>query len=212
MVDAKKLREVIPTFPDETERLIESIQERCSKIPDGTTEFQLRHFVVGSEPKGYGQFRQCVIELRSKVEFLERGYIIRERILLDLQELDLKSSCLKDAIEIKRNQLAKFEKSIELRTSERGIKALENELKILLRLLSEIPKESIDIPEEQYWEERTRRRVAINLSLNQPLSMDLVESVLNLPQSSSLRKWLEGIVYREDSDKGEIEEDRTGRN
>lgn len=191
--------------------MLEVLQDMCQKVPDGSSEFQLRNFVIGSESPGYGRFKQCIMELRSRVNSLERSYIARERTLMDLAELNImevpKSNDIgsKDGIVAKRHELNLYEKEIELREIERQIHTLEEEMRILLRISREFPPEIMEVKESQYWEEKFQRNIAINMALGQPLSTNLVEAVLNMPEGSEIKEWMESSLERSQEKVEEIE-------
>ena len=161
------------------------------------TEFQLRNFVVGSEATEFGRFQQCLVELRNRITSLERSYIKRERINLDLQE---KSSLLEQKTEEiirRRAELDLLDSQIDLRDLNRSIATLEGEAEDLKKILLGFSPEVIDTPEEQYWEQHLWRKVGLSIATNAPLSSNLIECILNMPEGSRVRQWLEKQVYED---------------
>lgn len=171
-----------------------SLVEKVDRFPEGCSEFQMRNFVVGSETTLYGQCRQAIAEIRSRYLTLESLYLQRERSLRELRRIeerqreggddDLDLDCL--------------EKQIEIRERGRRISIVERELSILIGILSEFDPETGSEPEEKYWEEKFRREVNLNLALRQSLQANLLERILNMPESSEVRQWLLSILQGQD--------------
>lgn len=189
--------------PERVREIISNIEKKANLLPDGASEFQLRNFVVGSEFTDFGRFKQCVVELRSRVNNLEKLYLHRERIRLDIEEIDWIEG--KTWVEKRRKNLDLAEKRMELLEVERRVSTIEGEMEILSKILGEFPEDTIHQSEESHFEEELRRKIFLCLATNQALPLNTLEAILNMPEGSEIRVWLEKTLDHQH--KAELEQD-----
>ena len=178
------------------------------------TDFQIEHFMIGKECTTNAKIWQCVREINSRNDILEslNLEIDQTKDNLELAKIKLESIKLKKTFNKNKDQeiLNKRKKEIIVRKQERVIFSTEsNLLKLQERkksVLLECKKlieifhlynpnnDVIDIDSKEsqieYWNRKLLEEVNLNTMLGMPVGIEVVRSILALPDESQVKKQL----------------------
>ena len=158
--------------------LLDSVVDR-DPATRGMTEFQLRNFVLGSQPTVWGAYRQACLEISQRREARETLRTKAKLLCVDLKELQLKGDerSVIQAEAIKR----------ELDKLKAGIKDIERELGIIGRaareLKSKLPDETWDEHQPEYWVKKLWREAWSALVTAGSIPRDVVQAAMSLPEN-----------------------------
>ena len=189
--------------------LIAKVEKTLSKveIPDRSTFFQLKNFVLGSEPTGQGQLWACVRNIKDRRDQIES-------LDLEIENSDDDLELLK--IDVKRMEglftevdYWDEEKTIRVRKLKRQIKGLEKEQEKLRDKRKYILQEldylvvayetlekalggikPLDDPEVQkeYWNEKLTQELNLRFMLKNPVGTELVATILSLDDDMRVKQ------------------------
>ena len=160
----------MPAFDE----LIQEIDKEIRNEPHGHSEFQIKNFIIGSQPTKYGQYKQCVLELRSRIKnynvLNERYSKMKSREDLSLDEI---------------KQVSEYEILLE---------DLKRETYIISDLYNEIKKD-IDLNrrdelEIEFWDVKFGKEVTDHQIAGCPLPVTLVQSILSLPNECRSKRMI----------------------
>lgn len=202
-------------------QLIEKADGILSKIeiPDRSTFFQLKNFVVGKEPTIHGQIWATARNLqdrRQSLEMLELQIADGEDALalLDIQAQRLDTQLTIDA-------LAKQEQEIEKRRLQRqkdSVVKNNDKLKLKMKyLLEEVGYfvqafetltaaaggfKSFDDPEalRNFWNEKLTEELNLCLLLKRPVNTELVQVIMSLEDEMPIKKQMVQILQKVQSE------------
>lgn len=187
------------------------------KLPDRHSFFQLQHFVIGKEYSDQGRMWQCLREIKSRLASLraisrEISDLKDRKELIAIQEIreEMALAAILERPEIADNEKSLFSRERNLKQKqldrqkdsiEESSRELEEKEKYISqeamwfisefkRLNANCPAKSMDDPAAQmeYWESKLANEVNLRMLLKSPLDVDLVKSVLALPDNSILKK------------------------
>lgn len=179
--------------------------------------FQLKYFVINKEPTTQAKMWQCLREMKSRRESLvaidlEIDETADRKELLEIQiKRNLKSGCdtnedkeielmNKKEHEIRhrrlvRKKIAAEENMVKLREKK---KWLEEEAKFFLESFRNLEKleklkpfDDLDA-QKQYWGTKLSEKINLKMLLQNPLDIELIETVLALPDDVPVKKQMVG--------------------
>jgi hypothetical protein len=190
---------------------MQNVRESIAEIMDGkdladrASLFQMQCFILQKEPTIQGKLHQCLLELQNRRDSLDAIELEIEdqqdhMILIDI---DMERASLMAPKDV----LGERELSIKIRKLKRQKVAIDNQITKLLHKKKNIEEESLfwmsafaqlskkedlkqwDDPDVQseYWNEKLRAEVNLRLLLCQLPDMELMRSILSLPQDSPLK-------------------------
>ena len=148
------------------EQIIKDIEDVSKDEIVGHSEFQIRNFIIGSQPTDYGRYTQCIKELRSRI----KNY---KNLISEIENINSKEEKTKKDIEL----LSEYEIFIE---------DISRESYILYRILQEL-KEILDLSDKnkleiEYWNAKFEKELISYWMTGTPLSPSLVQNVMSLPR------------------------------
>lgn len=167
--------------------LVSDIDKEIRNEPSGHSEFQICNFIIGSQPTIYGKYKQCVLELRSRI----KNY---KSIMSGYNKLKAKEKLSTNDIK----QMSEYEICLE---------DIKRETYIISDLYKKI-KKNIDLNnrdnlEVEYWDEKFGQEVAAHRISGYPLPVGLVQNILALPNTCRTKQLLiEQIVNLKEIDNG----------
>lgn len=203
MNEITKVGDLLPDLVKEQSLLLERAKLDSPLLRRNLSPFQIKTFLVGREFSRFGQYKAALVEAESRIESLEKLYLERERTKIELEKLDeVYQTDGKSARDKRSIRLDIIEQEISLRNQSQKIESLEVEVGTLFEIIESFSEEEKNISEVEYWETKLRREVGLNMALGQPLSMNLVESCLNMPEGCEIRDWLEGQIQERSGQEG----------
>ena len=196
--------------PELVEKELNEILEKHKILPKHT-DFQIENFMIGKEFTLAGRVWQCVRELSTRQEALLNINLEIEETNDNLQLQEIKYEKLKlKSIFNKKNDIQALnqkQKEIFLRKKERQIRVIKQkqvslderkksivaESSKILELFKKYNPENkiIDIEDKKtqldYWNEKLDQELGLTSVLGHPLSMELVRSVLALPNEAPVK-------------------------
>lgn len=182
-----------------------------NKVPERHSYFQIKNFIVNSEPTIQGQIRQVLRELKTRRDSINV-------ILNDLEESNENIELLE--IKIKRLEQSKIQDELDKKENEIKIRSLKRKEKKLISNIGKIKENLKYIQEEteyfllifkklvevepikdfddeevqkEYWETKLTKEMEINLSLG-CLPMELIKTILQLNNDSVIKQNLLGLL------------------
>lgn len=158
-------------------QLLKDLEEDVKDAVPGHSEFQIRNFIIGSCPTQYGRYKQCILELRSRM----KNYANLTKIQTDLQGG------------------SDPEKASKLSECELLIEDLKRETYILSGILQEL-KEGLDLTkkdelEAEYWDVKFHKDLVLHLQLGGlPIPIGLAQNIMSLPSGSPARQQLDSVI------------------
>ncbi len=149
--------------------LLDAIKNDISQEITGHTRFQIENFIIKAEPTDYGQYKQCVKELRGREK---QCRTINEEI----EKLNTK---------MKSGDLEPSEYHKRLSEHQILLEDIKRETYIFYDIFLEI-KERIDLEnreelEIEYWNARFEKLLLTHWISGAPLPISLIESIQCLP-------------------------------
>ena len=137
---------------------IEEIKKLAWDIPFGNTRFQIENFLQEYTPER--QLRMILLQMSEKISSLEKFKINRQRIELDLEELEEKIS-KSEGRERKRLELDLIEKQLDHVASMKlvndtiaEVQVYDNLLKQVEAVVGKLTRDGFEAAEKKYWEAR----------------------------------------------------------
>lgn len=182
----------------EEQEVLQRIDVALEKRGDlrSMTEFQLRNFVIGSQPTVIGQYQQVCIELeRRKLTLKELG--LKNKILqLDKQDLISNNSIPRERCNIELEL-----KEMEIEQLNKAFHELEFEIDVLIKISEEL---SPDLPQQinweqhqsEYWKKKLGREAWIAWNTIGAIPSDVLRAAMSLPDQdrNSFLKQIEQIT------------------
>jgi hypothetical protein len=188
-------------------------------IPNRHSFFQLDHFIIKKEPTIQAQLWQCLRELRTRNETIEKIKLeieeTKDRLeLLNIQEKKgLVAWDQQEATE-EMDKLYKRELEINVRQLKRQRIACEHSIADLEKKLSETLEETeyfvntfeelskieelkpFDDPkaQQEYWNERLRNELNMRILLKHPIDIELAKTILSLNDATPIKRELTKIL------------------
>lgn len=194
--------------------LIEKVDSVLSniEIPDRSTFFQLKHFVIGKEPTAHGQIWACIRNIQEKrdnidalelqiddsqdnIELLD---IRKQRILAEIDKITADDPLmLEQELKIQIRKIERERMSVEnnMNNLKLKIKYILEELQYLTSAFEKLTEiaggvKPLDDPEVQrnYWNEKLTEEINLCLLLKRPLSTEMIHNVLSLDDEMPVKK------------------------
>lgn len=159
----------------------------------GMTEFQHDRFVTGMAGTPYGQYRQSLRELNSRVDGLRDGYYELESIQIDIDEQEHIIENSENEFERRRAEITFKQKTLLLESKKRAIVEREEDALSFYRQAVQLKEQVGDINSEnqeefneEYWEHKIKKMAALDLMTTGRLARPTIETALAL--KGGLRK------------------------
>lgn len=197
-----------------------SIEEMVKKIdsvldqmpPQRNSLFQMKYFIIGSQPTWNGKLWQCLLELRRIKESVDAFNNEKEEMMdqLELVKIEIEetlacntsSSFEERKKEIRLKQLKRKKVNIE-----KSINSISQKLAYVLEESSfyvetfknineKFPVADFDNEDAQteYWNAKFKEELDLRMLLQQPLDLELIKSVLSLPDEAQSKKQMLGTL------------------
>lgn len=191
------------------------------EIPDRSTFFQLKNFVLGKEPTIHGQIWACIRNIddrRNQIDTLELEIDQAED---DLKLLDIQVERIREVPIFTADQKKPLkweeEKELQIRKIERQkdalvkntdklkkkIKYVLEELQYLVKALETLKEAAggikpLDDPEVQrnYWNEKLTEELNLTFLLKRPVSTELVHTILALDDDMPIKNQMMQILQK----------------
>jgi len=188
-----------------------------TEIPDRSTFFQLKNFVLGKEPTIHGQIWACIRNISDRREQIDTLELEIENSEDELRLLDIQIERIKMENSINAPVLFEEEKKIRVRKSERQKTALlkntdklKKKIKYILEELQYLTSaydtlvdvagdvKDLDDPDVQrnYWNEKLTEELNLTFLLKRPVSTELVHTILALDDDMPIKSQMMQILQR----------------
>lgn len=144
----------------------------------GHTEFQIKNFIIGSQPTDYGKYRQCILELRTRIN----TYNSLKQKLNELSQKDNQTLFELKTIE---------EYSISIEDIKREIYIIYN---IFLEVKENIKGKDLKELEIEYWDRKFDKEIISHLMVGNPIPVGLLQNVMSLPDNCKCKQNINHIV------------------
>lgn len=168
-----------------------NIDELIADFRPFHTEFQIEHFIVGTEgPTEWGRYKQALRELEGRTEGVRASVLLLERARLRLGRLifwswlpwrrsDRKLNLVEAGDSIKSMELA----LADTKREQRAFFELARGLKDIIGDLTEEKRARL---ESDYWFERMRYQAMLELHTTGTLHKSTLETLMTMPRSQEL--------------------------
>lgn len=187
------------------------------EIPDRSTYFQLKNFILGSEPTLHAQVVSCIRNIQDRREQIDDLYLQIEDSEDEIKLIDIQI----ERIEREEQSVAIYkweeQKLIEVRKIKRKKTSIEknnlklrNKIKYILeeiqylnmsydKLMEKLVElKPLDDYEVQidYWNQKLTEEVNLSFMLNKPISTELVRTILSLDDDMGVKKQVVAMLYK----------------
>ena len=134
---------------------IDALWKEMENVPFGNSAFQNEHFTDGQEAPER-RYRHAMLQLHKKVHALQACEFRRQRIDIDIEELDEKTRDA-EGFELRRLEIDRAEKEWQLKAEEQLIVDAMVEVETYRAMLEDLPKptrEQFEAAELGYWRKR----------------------------------------------------------
>lgn len=160
---------------------IEEIKKMMWDIPFGNTSFQIQHFLREYTPER--QLRMILLQMNEKITSLEKYKLNRQRIELDLEELEEKINKA-EGRELKRLEIDLIEKRMDHTASMKlvndtiaEVQTYDNLLREVQAAIGEVNRENFEKGEQRYWEARLLDDARASMTANGSLDKGVIQSL-----------------------------------
>ena len=170
--------------------------------------FQLKHFVVGKEPTHQAKLWRCVRELEARRESIRALSVELENVRDDLELCEIGLARLRSLEAVAENDLDRRECAIRVRKEGRRKEMVQRSIDNLGKKLREAEEEAVfflksfqslenleplqpfdDFEAQQaYWNAKFSEELNLRALIGQPISYELVKSILSLNNESPIKK------------------------
>lgn len=206
---------------EKSDKILQTVE-----IPDRSTFFQLKNFVLGKEPTIHGQIWACIRNISDRREQIDTLELEIENSEDDVKLLDINILRIKDEkpglLQISPNVMQKDafweqEKDIRLRKVERqktslvrNIEKLKKKVKYIFEELQYLTSaydalvevsggvKNLDDPDVQrnYWNEKLTEELNLTFLLKRPVSTELVHTILALDDDMPIKQQMVQILQK----------------
>lgn len=143
----------------------------------GHSDFQIRNFIIGSQPTYYGKYRQCILEMRARIK---------------------NHDSFKRSLELLKKENNSMENEMKICEYEIALEDIEREMYIITEIFDEI-KNNIDLSKKddleiEFWNKRFEQELMASLLTGNPISNSLVQNIIMLPDNCSSKKQVMSIL------------------
>ncbi len=171
------------------------IEELASKADrNETTPFQINYFLIGQEPTDQAKLHKCLQEINVRLKSIKAAQREIDE-LSDIGQLHFiemeKLECVIRKRMVKRKMDAISEQIISLEERMIGWESEINQLKKIYDTISERTslKDWDDYHVQmEYWSAKLYQELKTRLTLNMPADLEVVKTILALPESSVVRQ------------------------
>lgn len=160
---------------------VEEIKKMMWDIPFGNTSFQIQHFLREYTPER--QLRMILLQMNEKITSLEKYKLNRQRIELDLEELEEKINKA-EGRERKRLEIDLIEKQMDHNASMKlvndtvaEVQTYDNLLREVQAAVGEVNRDNFEKAEQKYWEMRLLDDARTNLTGNGSIDRGTLQSL-----------------------------------
>lgn len=154
--------------------LINNVYKEIKDDFHGHSEFQIENFIIGSQPTDYGKYKQCVLELRTRIN----SYNNIEDKIKNLKKENENSKQIDDYL-------------ISLEDIKREIYIIN---KFFQELKEKIKDKDIKKLEIEYWDHKFQKEIMSHLMVGSPIPVGLLQNVMSLPDSCHAKQQINSIV------------------
>ena len=174
--------------------VIKNLKREIRDEPTGHSRFQIENFIIGSQPTDYGKYKQCVLEIRSRI----KSYETINTAYLETKNKDDKIRSTDDL-----EKIAQYEILME---------DIKRELYIIIEIYEKLKKKvDLDNREElevDLWDKKFHKELMTYIFVGgSPIPVSLAQNIMSLPGNSSAKKQLGGLIQQKaiinSSNKGE---------
>ena len=170
----------------------DKLPEEYKNLNFSMTEFQIKHFVIGSQHNNFRQFKQILLEMEVRITNLEQISLDMEKNRLEraLQEEKILNETSEAQKNLHRHEIKKLDIGYEngLRSMERT----KGELSYLENILSEFRSkidvkeliENQDVYENDYWIKRLANQAALELLTVGRIGVGNLEALMQMGESN----------------------------
>jgi chaperonin cofactor prefoldin len=174
--------------------------------------FQLKYFVIGKEPTIQSKLRRCLLELEARKESLASYQGAIEESLDDICLADLEIRKIEQntgpepidkeiaGLHVRKLKRKKMCLEMAIQSMEKKLKECEEESNFILseyKALLELegPKSYDELESNvEYWNAKFLEEMNLRMMLGRPLDIEIVKSILQLPDEVPVKKEMNGIL------------------
>lgn len=160
---------------------IEEIKKMMWDIPFGNTRFQIQNFLREYTPER--QLRMILLQMNEKITSLEKYKLNRQRIELDLEEIEEKIAKA-EGRDRKRLEIDLVEKQMDHQASMKlvndtvaEVQTYDTLLREVQTAVGEVSRDSFEKAEQKYWEMRLLDDARTNLTGNGSIDRGTLQSL-----------------------------------
>lgn len=160
---------------------VEEIKKMMWDIPFGNTRFQIENFLREYTPER--QLRMILLQMNEKITSLEKYKLNRQRIELDLEELEEKIAKA-EGRDRKRLEIDLVEKQMDHQASMKlvndtiaEVQTYDTLLREVQAAVGEVSRDSFEKAEQRYWELRLLDDARTNLTGNGSIDRGTLQSL-----------------------------------
>lgn len=183
---------------------MENLYSQIDKIVKSDTNrpslFQLNFFLLGKEPTIQAKLKRCVDELRVRRESLSAAKLELDELndQIELLEIDKDREILDAKKEIYARQIDRKINHIRTQMDKVGqrIHGMEEECVFFVNAYDALSEKEAPRPWDddevqlEYWSEKYRREIQDRRYFNKPIDIEIIKSIMALPDQSSAKKEL----------------------
>ncbi len=167
----------MPNFDE----VIKNLKHEMKNESTGHSRFQIENFIIGPQPTDYGKYKQCVLEIRSRIKSHEN---------INTAYLEIKNNSNKSTEDLEKK--SQFEILME---------DIKRELYIFIDIYEELKdKINLDNREEleaAMWDEKFCKELISHVLMGgSPIPVSLAQNIWSLPDGSSSKKQLSGLLHQ----------------
>lgn len=136
--------------------VLDELREAMENVPFGNSQFQIEKFIL-DEPSPERQYRKALLQINQKLAALDECKFRRQRLEIDLEEIDDRIAKSKNKFEKQRLKIDKEEKELQLTKEVKLINDAIIEVETYYKVYSSLPKftrKQFELSEYVYWERR----------------------------------------------------------
>lgn len=185
------------------------------EIPDRSTYFQLKNFVLGTEPNSHAQAVSCIRNIQDRRDQIDDLYSQIEESEDDILLINIQIERIKKENSLNVSDWEK-EKEIQIRKLERKRKSIEkNNFKLikkvkyileeiqylniaydkLIEFIGELKPLDDEVVQNDYWNQKLTEEVNLSFMLNKPISTELVRTILSLDDNMDVKKQVVAVLH-----------------
>jgi len=162
------------------DEMINDLRHEIKDEPSGHSRFQIENFIIGQQATDYGKYKQCVLEIRSRI----KSYETIHKAYHEIKNQDDKLRSTEDL-----ENMASYEILME---------DIKRELYIIIEIYEELKsKINLDNREEleaDLWDKKFHKELMTHVFIGSPIPIGLAQNIMSLPDDSFSKKQLHGVI------------------